>query len=322
MQNGLELYAPRESTHRRTWTLAAIILIVAFFALGGVVTALFFGPLGLKNVLVKDSWQRMSVEMLLTFGVGALFCLLWIRFFERRSVATIGFSAGGLRLYGRGLLIGFAFITAIVCIIYAMGGYVVEGMGIWSQMSGGALLALLGLFLAFMIQGGTEELFMRGWLFQLITSRYGVVFGIVGNMLVFSLLHAGNIKPSLELYIGLFNIVLVAIFLSLYARKEGSLWGVCAWHSAWNWLLGVGFGLEVSGQALKVVPLVIDLKNAPDTPIWLNGGVFGPEASVITSVVLLVGMIYVGSRKGHGRVYGVPVIETPTPVAAVSEIAP
>ena len=175
-----------------------------------------------------------------------------------------------------------------------------------SNLVWAALMALVFLFIGFMVQGATEEIFMRGWLFQLLTSRYGIVVGIIGNMLMFSALHAGNITFSTELLIGLFNIVLVAIMLSFYALKEGTLWGVCAWHSAWNWLLGVGFGLEVSGQSLKVVPLFIDLKNAENTPVWLNGGAFGPEASVVTSVILLIGIFYFGSRKSHGKVFSVP----------------
>ncbi|MBY0574027.1 MAG: CPBP family intramembrane metalloprotease [Undibacterium sp.] len=306
MKNTLELYAAREPQHRRTWTLAAIILLIAFFAVGGIAMTLVVKLLDLKTVFGKGSWPMSFIELVLVFGVASSAGIAWIKFFERRPLATIGFNNHAAKRYGRGLLMGFGFISAVVALIALMGGYQIEATGLWGQFSLGGVLALLCLFIGFMIQGATEEIFMRGWLFQLLTSRYGVMIGIVGNMLVFSLLHAGNIKPSIELFIGLFNIVLVAILLSLYALKEGSLWGVCAWHSAWNWLLGVGFGLEVSGQSLKVVPLLIDLKNAPNTSVWLNGGAFGPEASLVTSVVLLAGIVYFIKLKGHGQVFDVP----------------
>lgn len=306
MNKGLELYADRTSQHRRTWTMAAILLVVIFFVIGGATTNLIMKAINFQATFGKGSWQGSSIGMIGTFGLASLLCFAWIKFFERRGLNTIGLKADGLRQYGRGILLGFGCICLVVGLIYAAGGYEIEASGITGNFSVGALLALGSLFIGFMIQGGTEEVLMRGWLFQLITSRYGVLIGVVANMLIFSLLHAGNISFSTELMIGLFNIILVAIMLSLYAWKEGSLWGVCAWHSAWNWLLGVGFGLEVSGQSLKVIPLVINLKNAANTPVWLNGGAFGPEASVVTSGVLLLGIGYFAMQKGHGATHSTP----------------
>ncbi|MBC3881231.1 CPBP family intramembrane metalloprotease [Undibacterium sp. LX40W] len=306
IKRGLELYANREEHHVLTWTVPAIILTLVFLILGDLLSYIGFAIPGLRLAMPEKSWQETAYQLVFSFGLAALICFAWVRFFERRSLACIGFSAGGTRLYLRGLGLGFAFITAVVGVIYLLGGYEIEGTGILRQFSVAAVLPLLILFIGFMVQGATEEIFMRGWLFQLLTSRYGVTIGIVGNMIVFSAIHGLNIKPSPELAIGLFNIVLVAILLSYYALKEGTLWGVCAWHSAWNWLLGVGFGLEVSGQSLNVVPLFVDLKNASNMPYWLHGGAFGPEASVVTSVILLIGIFYFGSRKSHGKVFSVP----------------
>jgi hypothetical protein len=127
---------------------------------------------------------------------------------------------------------------------------------------------------------------------QLVASRHGLVLAIVINALLFALLHGGNIKPSMELALALANLLLFAVMISLYAIKEGSLWGVCAWHSAWNTLLGVGFGLEVSGSRVAVQSLVVDLAPVAGAPWWLTGGAFGPEASVATTGVLLAGVIY------------------------------
>ncbi len=306
MAQGIELYADREPSHKRTWTVAAIILILVFFVVGGIASELLIKIPAMQNLAPKSTWQREVFQLIFMFGTGSLFCFAWIRFFEKRSLRTIGFSPNGWKLYGKGLLIGFGFISTVVGIIYLLGGYQIEASGIAYNFSMGSLAALFFLFLGFVIQGATEEIFMRGWLFQLLTSRYGVAIGIIGNMLVFSALHAGNIKMSTELMIGLFNIVLVAILLSLYALKEGTLWGVCAWHSAWNWLLGVGFGLEVSGQSLKVVPLFIDLKNVDSVPVWIHGGAFGPEASIVTSAILVLGIIYFAKQKSHGQVFSAP----------------
>jgi len=84
--------------------------------------------------------------------------------------------------------------------------------------------------------------------------------------------------------------------------REGSLWGVCGWRAAWNWLLGLGFGLEVSGQVIDTVPLIADLTGKAGAPWWLTGGAFGPEASIVTTAVLVAGtvtLILRGRTRGH-----------------------
>jgi hypothetical protein len=157
--------------------------------------------------------------------------------------------------------------------------------------------------LGFIIQGSSEELLFRGWLMQLIASRHGLWIAVVANSALFALAHAGNIEPSNELYVGLANIVLFGLFISLYAIREGSLWGVCGWHAAWNWLLGLGFGLEVSGMKIDSLPLITDLTGAPGAAWWLTGGAFGPEASLVTTAVLLTGTVLLmlfGKTRNHG----------------------
>ena len=138
---------------------------------------------------------------------------------------------------------------------------------------------------------------------QLIASRHGIWIAVVANSALFALAHAGNIEPSNELYVGLANIVLFGLFISLYAVREGSLWGVCGWHAAWNWLLGLGFGLEVSGMKIDSLPLITDLTAAPGAAWWLTGGAFGPEASLATTAVLLTGTVVLllrGRTRNHG----------------------
>ena len=124
---------------------------------------------------------------------------------------------------------------------WALGAYRIEGIGVWSAPSPALFIPILCLFGGFMIQGATEEIMFRGWLMQLIASRHGLIAAIAINSIIFALLHGGNIKPSIELAFAMVNLVLFAVMISLYAIKEGSLWGVCAWHSAWKHPAGRGF---------------------------------------------------------------------------------
>lgn len=304
----IELYAPRTTRHRRTWTAAAIPLMVAFLVIGQMATVLgVLKPMGFHSADLGTQWAPLTIN-LLGFGVTALLVFAWAWLFERRGPAALGLNGDALIRYGRGLLVGAGFLVASIGLAWALGGYRIEGVGVWSAPSPMLFVPILCLFGGFMIQGATEEIMFRGWLMQLIASRHGLIAAIAINSIIFALLHAGNIKPSPELAFAMVNLVLFAVMISLYAIKEGSLWGVCAWHSAWNTLLGVGFGLDVSGERVAVKSLVIDLAPAQGAPWWLTGGAFGPEASVATSAVLLAGVVFLlatGAMK-RGTRYSAP----------------
>lgn len=315
---GIEIYAPRRPRHRRTWTAAAMVLAVAFVVLGqilGAIPAVTSGFISMEGG--TDAWPQLAYILFVTFGFGAAITIGWVAAFERRGLREIGFNARGLMRFGRGYLVGLGFLLLVVGIIWAAGGYAVEGPGAFGTAAvGAALLPIVVLMLGFIVQGSTEEIVFRGWLMQLIASRHGLWLAIVLNSLLFSLMHASNIQPSRELFLGLTNIVLFGVFISLYAAREGSLWGVCGWHAAWNWLLGLGFGLEVSGQVVQATPLIADLSTNTTVPWWITGAAFGPEASVVTTLVLLVGtavLIVRGRTHDHGVEVPVP---APAPVTA------
>lgn len=302
---GIELYAQRKRAHRRTWTLAAIVLGLAFMVAGEM--GAYFPAVATGFVQRgggDDGWPQLAYQLGASFGLTALLVLLWVWLFERRGPSVVGFNADGPKRFVRGYLVGLGFLVAVVGTIWAAGGYVVEGPGAFQSAAVGAALLPIGvLMLGFIIQGSTEEILFRGWLMQLIASRHGLWIAVIANSALFALAHAGNIEPSKELYVGLANIVLFGLFISLYAAREGSLWGVCGWHAAWNWLLGLGFGLEVSGMRIDTVPLIADLADKPGAAWWLTGAAFGPEASLVTTAVLLVGTLVLvvrGRTKDHG----------------------
>ena len=226
---GIELYAERKRRHRRTWTAAAIALCLVFMV-GGQVGALypaialgFVSPGG-----GADGWPQLAYELVAAFGLGSVLVLLWAWLFERRGPATLGLNAKGPMRFLRGYLLGLAFLLTVIGVIWAAGGYVVEGAGAFGSAAVGASLLPIGvLMLGFAIQSSSEEILFRGWLMQLIASRHGLWIAVIANSALFALAHAGNIEPSKELLVGLANIVLFGLFISLYAVREGSLWGVC-----------------------------------------------------------------------------------------------
>ena len=288
----VEIFAPRTARSRRTWTAAALILIVIFFLIGQLATIFaVLKPMGYHKADLDAQWQPLAIY-LAGGGVTIILIVAWAWLFERRSPAALGFNARMAGAYLRGLLVGALSLGAVVGVIFVAGGYRAVGdlsLGLLAPAVLTPFLALLG---GYMIQGAAEETMLRGWLMPLVASRHGLVAAVLINAGFFALLHASNIDPSKELALGLFNLFLFAVLLSLYAVKEGSLWGVCAFHTAWNALLGTGFGLEVSGQKVAIAPVVVGLAPIPGAPWWLTGGAFGPEASIAATILLAGGAAY------------------------------
>ena len=302
---GIELYAPRTPRHRRTWTAAALALAVVFIIVSQIFAAVPGIMLGFMTIEGETVGWQGTAFTLASFAVTAGVVILWVTLFERRGLATIGFNGSGLKRFARGYVVGLAFLIAVVGIIWALGGYRIDAGGAFSAANvGAALVPILVLMAGFVIQGSTEEILTRGWLMQVIASRHGLAWGIGLSSILFGLLHALNIDPSPELLTGVLNVVLFGVFIGIYAAREGSLWGVCGWHAAWNWLLGLGFGLEVSGQVIETTPLIVDLGTQATVPWWVTGAAFGPEGSVVTTAVLLTG-IAVLVLKGRTKDFGV-----------------
>ncbi|MDQ1153370.1 CPBP family intramembrane glutamic endopeptidase [Brevundimonas sp. SORGH_AS_0993] len=302
---GIELYAPRAPRHRRTWTAAALILAVVFIVLGQAMTAVPGLMLGFIAMSGQSVGWTGTAFSLFSFAATALIVVGWVSLFERRNLLTIGFNGKGLIRFVRGYGVGLAFLLVVVGGIAALGGYRIEAGGVFSTPAPlAALWPILVLLLGFVIQGSTEEILTRGWLMQVIASRHGLAWGIGLSSVLFGLLHAANIRPSPELAVGVANVVLFGVMIGLYAAREGSLWGVCGWHAAWNWLLGLGFGLEVSGQAIETKPLIVDLATRSEVPWWTTGAAFGPEGSIVTTAVLLTASVVLALR-WRSKDYGV-----------------
>lgn len=296
--DGVEIFANRLSKHRRTWTVAAVIISLVFIILGQLATYTLLLRPWVYTEEGLNHWLVMCL-VLLGFGFITLITMAWVTLFERKSLKTMGFNDQFLWRYGRGFIMGLLFIGVTIGVIALLGGYNIKASGVFDRPQLALFYPLLALLIGFIIQGGSEEVVVRGWLMPIIASRHGIILAITMSSLLFAVLHALNAKPSPEFYAGLVNIVLVGVFLGLYAIKEGSLWGVCAWHSAWNWLLGVGFGLEVSGQSLTLTPLVLDLDYKADAPWWLTGRGFGPEGSLIVTAILTLGIIWLVYKKAY-----------------------
>ncbi|MEJ5198673.1 MAG: type II CAAX endopeptidase family protein [Anaerolineae bacterium] len=224
--------------------------------------------------------------LLLIFSFGGMIVLiwLWVRLYERRGFAALGFERqSALRRYGRGLLLGLLAFAAAVGLM-GLFGYVAPEAGDPGQVGlaalGGVLLVLPG----WLVQGAAEEVLTRGWMLPALAARYRPWIGVAVSSLFFAVAHGLN--PNLSA-LALVNLVFYGLFAAFYALREGSLWGICAFHAVWNWAQGNLFGLQVSGAELGGGMLFDLMETGPD---WFTGGAFGPEGGLAVTLVLLVGI--------------------------------
>ena len=208
--------------------------------------------------------------------LGTLTILFFCRHIEGRKYRTMGFKKeGAVKQYLIGMLSGFVLFSLVVLLAFLMGGLQ------WNGYQGGAIGSILVVFFGFLFQGMSEEVVFRGCCMTTILRHHNVYWAVGLNSFFFGIMHAFNKGFTL---FALFNLILYAVMASLYMLKTDNLWGVCALHGVWNFVQGNFYGLPVSGIDSGDKVFSMSLKGAD----ILNGGAFGLEASLATTIVLSV----------------------------------
>ncbi len=268
-------------------------LAIIYVLLGPVITSAI-AAIPIATVFIISGSTHVDLQAIMGSSVGMTGLMLvgflpiyllvwgWLRVFEHRPLWTIGMERKEwLSKYLRGALVGSVMISAAVG-LPAMFGYI-QLQGNSSGVSVATMGALI-LFMGWVVQGAAEEVLFRGFLLQIIGSRFGVIAGVLVTSILFALLHIFNASLGV---IALINLMLFGVFAAFYTLWEGSLWGVFAVHSFWNWVQGNLFGMEVSGLPVRLEAL-IDLKEVG--PDWFTGGAFGPEGGIAVTLLLLAGI--------------------------------
>lgn len=179
-----------------------------------------------------------------------------------------------------GTLLGAGMVTVCVLAI-RVGGDLRFSM----QPSARGFVAVLLLALLIAVAAMKEEVAFRGYPFQRLLEaggpRWGPVLGIFVLSVLFGLVHWGN--PSRTLF-STANTVMIGAVLALAYLRTGALWLPFGIHFGWNFMLGVVFGLPVSG----IKEFAVLVQGTAGGPRWLTGGGYGIEGSAVATVVMLL----------------------------------
>lgn len=216
------------------------------------------------------------IVMLFCTGAGTVAVLLYCRIVEGRRLRTLGFlKQHALVQYLLGLAAGAVTFSLIVGIAWLCGGLTFNGY------RGQFTVNLLLVFIGFLIQGMSEEVLCRGFMMTSTLRGHHLWWAVGINAVFFGLFHAANNGFTL---FALLNLILFGVTASLYVLRTGNLWGACAFHSIWNFAQGNFYGLPVSGMDAGDTVFSMSLNGSS----IFNGGAFGLEASIGTTIVLAV----------------------------------
>ncbi|MDP9697824.1 membrane protease YdiL (CAAX protease family) [Paenibacillus intestini] len=253
------------------WMFTGVILL----GLSGFMTQKLFG----------DSQGVLSIMLALAGGIVSI-AIYWfvMKFMAGRNVQELQLRRAGTELIlGSG--VGLILIGVSVGIITLLGGYSFT----WSATNAvGSILALaIGAAIV-------EELIFRGLFLQAIEKRLGSWLALAITSLFFGLAHLPN--PGATLWSSVAIVIEAGILLGAGFLWRRNLWFVMGLHFAWNALEGM-LGIPVSGIATQGF-FDVQLTGS----LWLTGGSFGLEASIvpiIVSLLIAVPMLISAYHKGN-----------------------
>ena len=222
----------------------------------------------------------ITVSNLVAAGVSNILCL---GIFEALHLPDIGLRPGRASCRNLGLGLAGGAGAAVVVLAPAIAFGAAHFVSVKNPDAGLGTLV----YTAFILLCGAagEELLFRGYVFQLLLRTAGPYFAIIPLGMLFAALHAFN--PSAT-PLGVANTAGFGFLFGYAVLRSHDLWLPIGLHFGWNVTLPL-FGVNVSGLRIGVTGHALEWSAAR---LW-SGGDYGPEASIVTSVVILVLFAYI-----------------------------
>ena len=225
---------------------------------------------------------RTGLFEVIGFGAATLVVGRWL---NKHSWDQLGWHTrpGGLlpRLF-RGVGLGALMAALAIGLAFVIDRATVRLTGDWSAWPRIALPLGSGLLLAAL----AEELGFRGYPLRRLADSIGALPAVLVLAILFGLAHSQNPNAT---FLSTVNVALAAVWLSFAFFSAGGMalaWGA---HFGWNAGLSMLFDAPVSGYRFSV-PVV---EYTPGTRPWVDGGAFGPEGGLVTTLVLIAGTLAV-----------------------------
>ncbi|HEV2445839.1 MAG TPA: type II CAAX endopeptidase family protein [Candidatus Sulfopaludibacter sp.] len=249
---------------------------------------LLYLGIGLGSALVVGPALLWLGGQLMGAAGSDLVCALFVNWLLLRMFTTVSLPDLGLRwsrLSADNLALGMAGGVGAACLVLGLPVLVGAARFVATpadQPSWGTVI-----FVSLMLAAGSggEEIFFRGFGFQVLLANFSPVPTIVPVGLVFALLHSANPHAT---WPGIANTAGFGILFGYAYLRSRDIWLPIGLHFGWNVTLPI-FGANVSGLRMKVMAHEMAWTAGK---LWSGGG-YGPEASILASAAIVGLFFYV-----------------------------
>ncbi len=293
MKKFLNLISPfnaKEDVPPILFVIKKVLAFVLIFFVSGILSegvAIIAHYIMGYNVLQGEMLDLRAMTLMKYYGYGVFMvvAMLYCKLIEKRSLKSMGFN-GKVFGYLKGILVGVVLLAVSIGLILLTGN--ITYSGVLQNIDYPIIFAFLG---AFIIQGAMEETLCRGFLMTSLSKKVSIPIAILISSLAFAAPHFPSLFSGNFIYsfMGIINLLLVSIIFSLLIINGKNIWIACGMHTFWNFCLFNIFGLNLSGSDKKPTA-IFDFSTGSEN--ILNGGTYGIEASVITTAVLAICVIF------------------------------
>ncbi len=261
----------------------------------------FFAILFLFRLMINvvDSEYFTTYFTRIFLAISAIIVLIiFSKLVERMPISKYGYFNNSF--WFKDLLFGLflgAFLMSLIFLIFYIAGWVeITGYYFTEKTETGFSLAFIGELIKYTGVSIHEETVSRGYFlivlaqgfaFKSIGSKRSIIIALLISSLMFGVFHLGNSNASLA---STLNISLAGILLGLSLVYTGSIAIPLGIHLTWNFFQGIVFGMPTSGFISQTHVFQTKLIG----PEILTGGLFGPEAGLIGTAIILLGCGMIG----------------------------
>ena len=248
-----------------------LVVYVVLFLVGGAVFGWALANLGYMIGMIGTSLASAAVANWLA-----------LRIFEGRHLLDAGLWWS--RASSRNLLLGLGGGAGSAAVVLASPLLVRQAHMVHAPLETASFGSFV--FVTLLLLAGVfgEELLFRGYGFQILLAAAGPYATILPVGVVFALMHGNNPNAT---WFGLANTAGFGILFGYAYLRSRDLWLPIGLHFGWNVTLPL-FGVNLSGLKINLTGYEMAWTAGP---AW-SGGAYGPEASVLTSGVVVLLFFY------------------------------
>ena len=238
----------------------------------------FLALLGLPTFSwLLSPFQSIIQATLHVFAAAAVANAVALRIYERGKLADIGLQWNRLSAanLGIGLGAGIAAALLVTAVPLLVGAAELKPSPELPFNFGS--IVFVSILLLFGAIG--EEMLFRGYAFQVLITLMGRYATLLPGAVLFAAAHSGNLNSS---PLSLFNTFAMGALLGYAFLRSGDLWLPIGLHFGWNWTLPL-FGVNLSGFTMGMTGYAMHWNTGA---LW-SGGEYGPEAGLVTSLVVV-----------------------------------